>query len=89
MASPLIQGGLEILIKITVTWESAEKLEILMTKVKDVEYPIAGEYIDNSKDILNELGVENDDECDDCESGSDCEVEVEEDENRIDEILVD
>lgn len=48
------------------------------------EYPIAGEYKDSSKDILNELGVKiDDDECDDCEGDSDCEVESEDDENVI------
>jgi len=53
-----------------------------MDKVKDVEYPIAGEYIDNSKDILNQLGVQNDDECDDgddideCDDGDDSDFEV-------------
>ena len=58
-------------------------------KVKEVEYPIAREYKDSSKDILNELGVKiDDDECDDCEGGiregdSDCEVESEDDENVI------
>ena len=54
-----------------------------------MEYPIAREYKDSSKDILNELGVKiDDDECDDCEGGiregdSDCEVESEDDENVI------
>ena len=47
-----------------------------MDKVKDVEYPIAGEYIDNSKDILNQLGVQNDDECDDGDDGDDSDFEV-------------
>ena len=54
-----------------------------------MEYPIAREYKDSSKDILNELGVKiDDDECDDyeggdCEGYSDCEVESEDDENVI------
>jgi len=45
-----------------------------------VEYPIAREYKDSSKDILNELGVkidDEDDECDDCEGDSDCGVDNE------------
>jgi hypothetical protein len=84
MASPLIQGGLEIPIKITLKWESAKCMEILKAKVKEVEYPIAGEYKDSSKDILNELGVKiDDDEFDDCEGDSDFKVESEDDENVI------
>jgi hypothetical protein len=88
MASPLIQGGLEIPIKLTVKWDSSECMEILKEKVKKVEYPIAREYKDSSKDILNELGVkidgdDDDDECDDCEGDSDCGVESEDDENVI------
>ena len=58
-----------------------------LINAKFVEYPIAGEFKDNSKDILNELGVKDDDGCDDCEGDSDFEVESEEDENAIDEIL--
>ena len=82
MASPLIQGGLEIPIKLTVKWDSSECMEILKEKIKEVEYPIAREYKDSSKDILNELGVKIDDEeCDDCEGDSDCEVESDDDEN--------
>ena len=73
MASPLLQGGLGIPIKITFKRNNADNLKILMDKVKDVEYPIAREYIDNSKDILNQLGVQNDDECDD---GDDSDFEV-------------
>ena len=60
MTSPLLQGGLEIPIKVFVTWDCLEKLSILVAKVKDVQYPITGEYIDSSKDILHDLGVEND-----------------------------
>ena len=69
MASPLLQGGLEIPIKVSVTWDCLEKLSILVAKLKDVQYPITGEYIDSSKDILHDLGVENDEESDD--GGSD------------------
>ena len=67
MASLLIQGGLEFPIKLTVKWDSSACMEILKEKVKRVEYPIAGKYINSSKDILNELCVKiDDDECDDC-----------------------
>ena len=64
MASPLVQGGLEIPIKVSVTWDAAEKLSILAAKVKEVEYPLTGEYIDDSKSILKELGVEEDEDDD-------------------------
>ena len=77
MASPLLQGGLEIPIKVSVTLDCLEKLSILVAKVKDVQYPITGEYIDSSKDILHDLGVENDEESDDGGSdGDDSDYEI-------------
>ena len=77
MPSPLLQGGLEIPIKVSVTWDCLEKLSILVAKVKDVQYPITGEYIDSSKDILHDLGVENDEESDDGGSdGDDSDYEI-------------
>ena len=65
MASPLVQGGLEIPIKVSVTWNEPEILSILVAKVKEVEYPLTGEYVDNSKNILQELGIEEDEDDDD------------------------
>ena len=65
MASPLVQGGFEIPIKVSVTWNEPEKLSILVAKVKEVEYPLTGEYVDDSKNILQELGVEEDEDDDD------------------------
>ena len=38
--SPLLKGGLEITIKVSVTWDFPENFAILMEKVKDVQYPI-------------------------------------------------
>ena len=67
IASPLLQGGLDIPIKVLVTLYSPENLSILMEKVKDVQYPIAGAYIDNSKEILKELVGDEMDENSDCE----------------------
>ena len=46
MASPVLQGGLEIPIKVTVTWNEPEKLSVLVAKVQAVEYPLIGEYVD-------------------------------------------
>ena len=55
--SPLVQGGLEILIKVKVVW-SSEKLHILEQKVKEINYPIYGEYADESKSILANLDID-------------------------------
>ena len=55
MASPLVQGGLEIPIKVSVTWDEPEKLSVSVAKVKEVEYPLTAEYVDDSKNILQEL----------------------------------
>ena len=51
MVSPLVQCGLEILIKALVTWDESEKLSILVTKVKEVEY-LTREHADELKNIL-------------------------------------
>ena len=64
MVSPLVQCGLEILIKALVTWDESEKLSILVTKVKEVEY-LTGEHADELKNILEELGIEEDEDNDD------------------------
>ena len=64
MASPLVQGGLEIPIKVSVTWDEPEKLSILVAKVKEVKYPLTGEYVDDSKNILQEIGIEEDEDDD-------------------------
>ena len=45
MASPLVQSGLEIPIKVSVTWDEPGKLSILVAKVKEIEYPLTGEYV--------------------------------------------
>ena len=36
-----------------------------VAKVKEVEYPLTGEYVDDSKNILQELGIEEDEDGDD------------------------
>ena len=65
MTSPLVQGGLEIPIKVSITWDEPEKLSVLVAKVKEVEHPLTGEYVDGSKNILQELGTEEDEDDDD------------------------
>ena len=56
--SPLVQGGLEIIIKVKVTWQSQEKLTILAAKVSEIAYPVDAGYKDDSKEILKVLQVE-------------------------------
>ena len=75
MASPFLQGGLEIPIKVTVTWNEPEKLSILVAKVQAVERPLIGEYVDDSKKKLHELGIEGDEEDGEDDDNSDCEVD--------------
>ena len=36
-----------------------------MVKVKEVEYPLTGEYVDDLKNILQELGIEEDEDDED------------------------
>ena len=53
--SPLVQGGLEIPIVVTVKWEDKNVIDILRKKVEEVSYPLGEDdrYTDESKDILN------------------------------------
>ena len=53
--SPLVQGGLEIPIAVTVKWDDKNAVEILRKKVEEVSYPLGEDdrYTDESKDILN------------------------------------
>ena len=66
--SPLVQGGLEIIIKMKVTWESQEKLTILSAKVAEIAYPVDADYKDDSKVILIVLQVEEEDDDDEKEA---------------------
>ena len=53
--SPLVQGGLEIPIVVTVKWDEKNVIDILCKKVEEVSYPLREDdrYTDESKDILN------------------------------------
>ena len=53
-ASPLVQGGLEIIMRLKVQWNDEKKLNIFKAKITEVAYPI-NEDVDDSKNILNEL----------------------------------
>ena len=55
--SPLVQGGLEILIRVKVVWPLVEKLLIYITKVEQIKYPVTGEYVDDSEEIFKDLVV--------------------------------
>ena len=52
--SPLVQGGLEILIEMTVMWNNASNIEILRKNIESLSFL---EYKDDSKAILKELGA--------------------------------
>ena len=54
-ASPLVQGGLEIIMRLKVQWNDEKKLNIFKAKINEVAYPINEEYVDDAKNILNEL----------------------------------
>jgi hypothetical protein len=55
--SPLVQGGLEIPIEVTVRWADERGLQILKEKVDSVRYPVGDKesYIDDSKEILKSI----------------------------------
>ena len=53
--SPLKQGGLEIIITMTVKWQNPSAMEVLKLHVEKVAYPEYGEYSDDSGKILKEI----------------------------------
>ena len=56
--SPLLQGGLEIPVTVTVEWENYLSLKILGDRITSVAYDMGTPYVDDSKAILIDLGVE-------------------------------
>ena len=51
--SPLVQGGLQIPINVTVIWDNKKSLRILKDKVETVQYPVRDlDYTDDTKEIL-------------------------------------
>ena len=81
--SPLIQGGLEIPVIIKDEWENEINLQRLKKKVASLSYSLEEDYVDESKDILEEILKEND--CDRLTSDDDDVVETEE---NIEELVV-
>ena len=57
--SPLVQGGLEILVIVKVEWENEINLQRLKKKVASLSYSLEEDYVDESKDILEEILKEN------------------------------
>ena len=53
--SPLVQGGLEIMIHVKIEWNSEKNLAIFKSKIESVQYPIHDDYMDDSKEIKDEL----------------------------------
>ena len=47
--SPLIQGGLEIPIKVNVQWTHSRNLAVLKQRTEKVSYPIETDYTDDSR----------------------------------------
>ena len=68
--SPLIQGGLEIPIKVNVLWTDSRNLAVLKQRTEKVSYPIETDYTDDSKSILAEIQDEADVEIENCSSDS-------------------
>ena len=64
----MVQVGLEVLIELRVKWKDVQNLKKLEEKIRAVDFR---EYQDESKDILKEIGVD--------EESSDSEAEFEDD----------
>ena len=64
----MVQGGLEVLIELRVKWNDVQNLKKLEEKIRAVDFR---EYKDESKDILKEIGVD--------EESRDSEAEFEDD----------
>ena len=47
--SPLIQGGLEIAMVVSVQWNNARSLMILKERSEEVSYSVEKDYVDDSK----------------------------------------
>ena len=57
--SPLVQGGLEILIEMSIVWDNAVKIKKRKEKLETVKI---GDYTDQSNEILREIRVDIDEE---------------------------
>ena len=57
------------MIDIEVDWEDKEKLANLMKQVEQVNYLLYSDYCDDSKEILKDLGLDNESEDDNDNAG--------------------
>ena len=57
--SPLVQGGLEILIETSIVWDDAFKIRKIKEKLETVQI---GDYTYQSNEILREMRVDVDEE---------------------------
>ena len=73
--SPLIQGGLEILMVVSVQWSNARSLAILKERTEEVSYSVEKDYVDDSKSILAEIKGEDIDITSDSDNDED-ELEI-------------
>ena len=53
--SPLLQGGLEIPLEVTIRMDEERNIEIFRSRVREVKYRLDTPYIDESKTILNQI----------------------------------
>ena len=53
--SPLIQGGLEIPIVVSVQWSNVRSLAILKEKTEEVSYSVEKDYVEDLKSILAKI----------------------------------
>ena len=71
----MFQGGLEISIKVFVSWSDEKSMTILKEKVQSVNYPCHMDYVDDLKkilkDLLGESMEEDEEEAEVCET-SEC-----------------
>ena len=72
---PLIQGGLEIPMVVSVTWSNAKSLVILKERTEEVSYSVEKDYVDDSKSILAEIKGEDIDITSDSDNDED-ELEI-------------
>ena len=72
--SPLLQGGLEIIITMTAKWQNPKGMDVLKSYVEKVAYPENTEYCDDSSQILKDI-LDNDQSSKNEESESDEEID--------------
>ena len=53
--SPLLQGGLEIIITVIAKWQNSKGMDVLKSYVEKVVYPENTEYCDDSSQILKDI----------------------------------